>query len=75
MEEMLKKVFRNNDLLFYNERNSTFIFSLPMMKKNNIKNVEEKVRSFGIPYILSIESINIDINSKLFEVKNELGIK
>jgi hypothetical protein len=75
MEEMLKKLFRTNDLLFYNDANSSFIFLLPMMKKGNIKYVEEKVKSFGIPYILSIESIYIDINSKLFEVKNKLDVK
>ena len=75
MDELLKKLFRSNDLLFYDHTNSSFIFLLHMIENDKIHYVEKKIKSFGIPYEIKIETIKIDNNSKVSEIKNELGIE
>lgn len=72
IENMYSKLFRKNDLIFYNNKNKNFVILLTLTDINKVKSVTEKIDSYEIDYKFEYEYIVISDDSHTNEIIHTL---
>jgi len=73
IEKMYKKLFRKDDLLFFNNLNNSFIILLSMTDENKHKYIDEKILNYKIGFDTKRTYIQIDANSEIKTILEKLG--